>query len=101
MLGQQLLVEDPGERGLFPPGPLRLLEEHQVVVGLAQAGVLLLMPAAEEQLRTSPENASWKSKAQGLVSGAMGERNPGGTRPRGKANGSNKQLIPPGASLFA
>lgn len=54
VLGQQLLVEDPGERGPLPPRPLRLLEEHQVVVGLAQAGVLLLMPPAEEQLGTFP-----------------------------------------------
>lgn len=52
--GQQLLVEDPAERDPLPPGPLRLLEEHQVVVGLAQAGVLLLMAPAEEQLRASP-----------------------------------------------
>lgn len=81
MLGQQLLVEDPGERGPLPPRPLRLLEEHQVVVGLAQAGVLLLMPPAEEELGTSPQNASWKSKAQGLVSGAVDERNPGGSGP--------------------
>lgn len=54
MPGQQLLVEDPAERDPLPPGPLRLLEEHQVVVGLAQAGVLLLMAAAEEQPRAFP-----------------------------------------------
>lgn len=52
--GQKLPVEDPGERGALPPGPLRLLQEHQVVVGLAQAGVLLLLPPTEEQLRAFP-----------------------------------------------
>lgn len=52
--GQQLLVEDPAERDPLPPGPLWLLEEHQVIVGLAQAGVLLLMAPAEEQLCTFP-----------------------------------------------
>lgn len=31
-LGQQLPVEDPGERRAPPPGRLGLLQEHEVVV---------------------------------------------------------------------
>lgn len=30
--GQQLPIEDPGERHPLPPGPLGLLQEHEVVV---------------------------------------------------------------------
>lgn len=32
VLGQQLPVEDPGERRATPLGRLRLLQEHEVVV---------------------------------------------------------------------
>lgn len=52
--GEQLLVQDPGERRPLPPGPLRLLQEHEVVVRLAHPGVFLLMPPAEEQLCAFP-----------------------------------------------
>ena len=30
--GEQLLVQDPGERHPLPPCPIRLLQEHEVVV---------------------------------------------------------------------
>lgn len=70
--GQQPLVEEPGERRPLPPRPLGLLQEHEVVVGLAQAGVLLLLPPAEEQLGASPQKAAWKGKARGLVRGPRG-----------------------------
>lgn len=52
--GQQLPVENPGECRPLPPGPLRLLQEHEVVVRLAQARVLLVMRPAEEQLGAFP-----------------------------------------------
>lgn len=52
--GEQFPVQDPGERRPLPPPPLRLLQEHEVVVRLAQAGVFLLMPPAEEELRAFP-----------------------------------------------
>ena len=52
--GEQLLVQDPGERHPLPPCPIRLLQEHEVVVRLAQAGVFLLVPPAEEELGTLP-----------------------------------------------
>lgn len=52
--GEQLLVQDPGERHPLPPCPIRLLQEHKVVVRLAQAGVFLLVPPAEEELGTLP-----------------------------------------------
>lgn len=70
--GQQPLVEEPGERRPLPPRPLGLLQEHEVVVRLAQAGVLLLLPPAEEQLGASPQKAAWKGKARGLVRGPRG-----------------------------
>lgn len=52
--GQQLLVQQPGEGRPLPAGALVLLQEHEVVVGLAHARVFLRVPSAEEQLGTPP-----------------------------------------------
>lgn len=49
---EELLVQEPGQRGAFLAvlwGP-RLLQVDQVVVRLAHAGVFLLVPSAEKQL---------------------------------------------------
>lgn len=87
--GQQPLVEEPGERRPLPPRPLGLLQEHEVVVGLAQAGVLELRPPAEEQLGASPQKAAWKSKARAPVRGLRAPRGPAG-RERGSRGGGGQ-----------